>query len=205
MDTPLPKTVTVADTGNATLDLLLTRRSVVAKKLLPPGPTPEELDLILRAGLRVPDHGKLAPWRLQVLSDAGKAAMGDLWATMFAADHPDATEKQIAFERDRPARAPVVIAATAKLAPSGKIPDWEMILSGAAVCQNILLAATALGYGAQWLTEWPSYREETVRLLGHDPAEDRILGFLYIGTKEAIPEDRARPDFDAVVSRFDGR
>lgn len=200
MDTALPSVAT----GNPTLDLLLTRRSVTAKNLVPPGPSAEELDLILRAAVRVPDHGKLAPWRLQIVSDSGKEALGALWAAMFQADHPDANEKQIRFEHDRPFRAPVLIAATAKLAPHAKIPEWEMILSGGAVCQNLLLAATALGYGAQWLTEWPSYRAETVRLLGHDPNEDRILGFLYIGSKEAAPTERTRPDFATVVTAFNG-
>lgn len=196
--------VAPADTGNPVLDLLLTRRSTVAKDQAGPGPSDSDLDLILQAAIRVPDHGKLTPWRIQVLRSEGQAALGALWGALFAADHPEATEKQIAFERDRPSRTPILLAVTAKLAPHAKIPQWEMILSGGAVCQNILIAAEALGHAAQWLSEWPSYREEVVAHLGHDPATDKILGFIHLGSKQTAPWERARPERDAVISEWTG-
>lgn len=187
-----------------TIDLMLTRRSVKAGDMIEPGPAGEDLDRILRAAIRVPDHGKLAPWRIQVLHKAGQARLGDFLADLFARHNPDAREKQIEFERQRPLRAPVLLVVTAKLVVPHKIPEMEQLLSGGAVCTSILLAAHALGYRAQWLTEWPAYRSEVVDFLGHDPETDRILGFLYLGSASQTPDERPRPAISEVVSDWTG-
>ncbi len=181
------------------LDLLTSRRSVVAKNLGEPGPDARALKAILEAGIRVPDHGKLGPWRLQVLSRSAQAALGDLLARLHAEDHPDARDEQIAFERLRPMRAPVLIAVSTRLRREHKIPEIEQLLSCGAVCQNLLNAATLLGFAAQWLTEWPAYDARVRSALGV-PDGDHIVGFVSIGTPIEAPNERPRPAFEDVVS-----
>jgi len=193
-----------APTGNKVIDHLLKRRSVVAKEMVGPGPTDDELQTILRVATRVPDHGKLAPWRIQILRGAGQRRLGDLFARLFAADNPTANEKQIAFERDRPSRAPLLLVVTSKPIIPHKIPAFEQTMSVGAVCQNILNAATALGYGAQWLSEWPAFRREVHELLGHDGPHDQIAGFMYIGTAPNPPSERPRPVVEGVCSEWLG-
>lgn len=187
-----------------TIDLLLKRRSVVAANITEPGPDAHALETILRAATRVPDHGKLAPWRIQVLHKDGQSRLGDLFADLFAKEIPEANEKQIEFERQRPQRAPVLLVVTSKIAKPHKIPELEQLLSGGAVCTNMLIAANALGFCAQWLTEWPAYRPEITRALGHDPETDQIIGFVYIGTPVEPPTERPRPALEDVVSEWTG-
>ena len=187
-----------------TIDLLLTRRSVVAKDMGEPGPDAATLEKILAAGIRVPDHGKLGPWRIQVLHKPGQAALGEVLATIFAAEHPEAEERQVELERQRPQRAPVLLAVTARVDPHHpKIPLMEQQLSGGALCQNILVAAHASGFVAQWLTEWPSYHPAVRQALGHSP-DTEISGFIYIGTSTSPPNERPRPAFETVVSEWTG-
>lgn len=181
------------------LTTLMTRRSVVAKNLGEPGPDDQALNSILRTGLRVPDHGKLGPWRLQVLGRSAQAELGDVLAATYADDHPEAEEGQIAFERARPQRAPVLIVVSSRLRRDHKIPEVEQLLSCGAVCQNLLNAAALLGFGAQWLTEWPAYDQRVKEALGV-PAGDHIIGFVSIGTPVEPPNERPRPAFDEVVS-----
>ena len=187
-----------------TIDLLLKRRSVVAANITEPGPDAAALETILRAATRVPDHGKLAPWRIQVLHKDGQKRLGDLFADLFAKEIPEANEKQIEFERQRPQRAPVLLVITSKVIKPHKIPELEQLLSGGAVCTNMLIAANALGFCAQWLTEWPAYRPEITRALGHDPESDQIIGFVYIGTPAEPPTERLRPALEDVVSEWTG-
>lgn len=186
------------------IDLLLTRRSVSVKLITEPGPTDEQLDLILRAATRVPDHGKLAPWRIQILRKAGQRRLGDRLAELFARAIPEANEKQIEFERQRPQRAPLLLVVTSKVRKNHKIPEMEQTLSGGAVCQNILIAAQALGVAANWITEWPAYRPEVIELLGHNPGTDKIIGFVYLGTAAEKPDERPRPPLEDVVSEWTG-
>lgn len=184
------------------IDILLTRRSVLAATQVDPGPDDTALTTILRAATRVPDHGKLAPWRIQVLRKDGQARLGDYLAELFAAESPQASDKQIAFERQRPQRAPLLLVVTAKLKHGHKIPVTEQMLSCGAVCMTLLIAAQALGYCGQWLTEWPAYRDEVMRFLGHDPQTDRIVGFIYLGSRAEAPDDRPRPDLAEIVSEW---
>lgn len=185
----------------ALLEALTRRRSVVAKNLGEPGPDDQALHRILRAGLRVPDHGKLGPWRLQVLTKPAQAMLGDILASAYATDHPNARDDQIAFERARPSRAPVLIVVSSRLHRQHKIPEIEQLLSCGAVCQNLLNAATLSGFAAQWLTEWPAYDSRVKQALGV-PEDDHIIGFVSIGTPTEPPNERPRPAFDDVV-RFE--
>lgn len=184
------------------LEALIRRRSVVAKNLGEPGPDEDELERILKAGVRVPDHGKLGPWRLQVLNKPAQAVLGDVLAEAYAADNPDARDDQIAFERARPARAPVLIVVSSRLRREHKIPEIEQLLSCGAICQNLLNAATLLGFGAQWLTEWPAYNPKVKAAL-EVPEDDHIIGFISIGTPVEPPNERPRPEFGSIVSMLD--
>ena len=187
-----------------TIELLLSRRSVTAMMLGEPGPDDAALDNILRVATRVPDHGKLTPWRIQILRAEGQRRLGNLLADLFVAAYPEANDKQIEFERNRPQRAPLLLVVTSKVRKDHKIPEMEQMLSGGAVCYSVLIAAKALGFAAQWLTEWPAYRTEVAEALGHDPATDRIIGFLYIGTATEAPQERPRPALADVVSEWQG-
>ncbi len=178
------------------LHWLLTRRSVKARELRDPGPNKAELSLILTAATRVPDHGKLAPWRIKVLHADGQSELGEVFARRFAELNPGASEKQIDFERRRPQWAPLLLAVLYMPKP-GKIPEWEQELSTGCVCMNILHAAVALGYGAQWLTDWPAYDDEIKKALGGE-AKDKVAGFIYIGYHPEAPDERPRPDLDEV-------
>lgn len=186
------------------IDLLTTRRSSLVRNLADPGPNGDDLNRILEAGMRVPDHGKIGPWRIQVITKPGQAALGELCATLYQEEHGErANAKMVAFERDRPSRAPILLVVTANIQVPHNIPELEQRLSGGALCMNILNAAHALGYGAQWLTEWPAFKDEVKRMLGHDPSVD-IIGFIYIGTSTQEPKARDRPALETVVSEWSG-
>lgn len=181
------------------IESLLKRRSVVAKNLTEPGPDDHELDAILKTGLRVPDHGKIGPWRLQVLKKPAQAMLGDVFAKAFAASNLGARSDQVDIERQRPQRAPILIVVSSRLHREHKIPAIEQLLSCGAVCQNLLNAATLHGYAAQWLTEWPAYDNHVKEALGV-PLDQDIIGFISIGSAIEPPNERPRPDFQAIVS-----
>jgi nitroreductase len=182
-----------------TIDLLLTRRSAKVLTMTAPGPSDEELETILRAGARVPDHGKLAPWRFILFKGEARAKFGEELARIYAATQPGATEDQIAFEANRLSRAPVVVAVISRVTPGIKIPEWEQLLSSGAVCQNMLVAATALGYGAQWLTEWYAFDAEVNKVLGLGENE-KVAGYLYFGSESVPKDERPRPELSDITS-----
>lgn len=184
------------------LHFLLTRRSVKAKEMQHPGPNKAELSLILAAATRVPDHGKLAPWRIKILHKEGQLVLGDISANRFKELNIEATEKHMDYERARMQWAPTLLVVI-YTPVQGKIPEWEQQLSTGAVCMNILHAAHALGYGANWLTEWVAYDEEIRRALGCG-VNDKIAGFIYLGYYQEKPEDRPRPDLNEVTAVWDG-
>jgi len=183
------------------LDWLLTRRSTVAGDLTGPGPDSGQLDLILRAASRVPDHRKLAPFRFLVIEGEARSRAGDHLASAFQAEHPDAPEERIAFEGARFERAPVVVAVISSPVDDGKTPDWEQRLVAGSVCQTLLLAAQASGFAGQWLTEWYAYDDTVLSALGLSEGE-KIAGFIYLGTAEKNPAERARPELSDLVSRY---
>ena len=187
------------------LELLRTRRSAVVRNLSSPGPSKKELNAIIEAGLRVPDHGKIGPWRIQIITENGQKKLGDVFAKAFKKEHGDrTTDPMIEFEKNRPSRAPCLLIITSNILVPHKIPEMEQKLSGGALCMNILNAAHALGYSAQWLTEWVSYNAEIKVALGHDPSVD-IIGMIYIGTPVEEPQQRERPSIDTVVSEWSGQ
>ena len=182
------------------IDLLLSRRSVVANLMEGPPPSAEDLREILEAGMRVPDHGRLAPWRFLLIRDDARHALGRVIGEAFRRDNPDVEEKRVELERKRLARAPVVVAVVSQVDKEAKIPEWEQVLSAGAACQNLLVAALSLGYAAQWLTEWYAYEPLLLNALGVR-GDDRIAGFLYIGNAAPLG-DRARPEYEDVVSEW---
>lgn len=183
------------------LDALRTRRSTPAHTLSAPGPDAETLDDMLRIAARVPDHGKLAPWRFLVIDAAAGARLGETIEAAYVADNPGATPEQRAGERGRLTRAPLVVAVVSRAAPHPKIPEWEQILSAGAVCQNLLLAAEGHGFGANWITDWIAFDRRVLDALGLSPHE-RIAGFVHIGTAAQRMADRPRPDLAEIVTRL---
>ena len=183
------------------LQLLKTRRSVKPMELTGPGPTPSEIDTLLTIASRVPDHGKLAPWRFIVFEGDARHAAGESIAAAFKANNAGATPDQLAFERNRLARAPLVIAVVSRAAPHAKIPEWEQQMSAAASAMLLVTAAHALGYAASWLTEWYAYDRAVLDAFGLG-ANERIAGFVHIGKPAKPPEDRERPKLETIVTRF---
>ena len=183
------------------LYLLKTRRSFKAVELGEPGPSPPEIDTLLTIASRVPDHGKLAPWRFIVFEGEARRAAGEAIAGAFRAKYPDAKPEHVEAERERLARAPLVIAVVSRAAPHGKIPEWEQVLSAGAAAMNLVTAAHALGYAANWITEWYAYDRTVLDALGLAPHE-RIAGFIHIGRPPGAPEDRPRPPLAEIATRF---
>jgi nitroreductase len=183
------------------LDLLLRRRSASAKAMTEPGPSAEDLQLILKAGVRVPDHGKLAPWRFLVFDGEARAEFGAVLERVLMEREPDAGDVRREIERKRFMRAPLVVAVISSPNAAKPIPEWEQRLSAGAVCQNMVIAATALGYGAQWVTEWCAYDEAVVAALGLS-GEERVAGFLYLGTSGEPLRERERPEVASLVRHW---
>jgi nitroreductase len=181
------------------LDLLLSRRSGSAKAMGEPGPSREQLAAILKAGARVPDHGKLFPWRFIVFQGDGRERFGRMLGEILEAEGE--RERQIDEETKRFLRAPLVVGVISAARELIKIPVWEQELSAGAVCQNLLIAAHASGFVANWITEWYAYNPKVKERLGLKPGE-RIAGFIYIGTSTVELEERPRPEMDKIVSYF---
>ena len=183
------------------IDLLKTRRSVKPREMTGPGPSPAELDTILTIGARVPDHGKLAPWRFILFEGDARVRAGDVIANVFAAKHPQATTAEIEIEKKRLTDAPLVIGIVSFTKPHPKVPAWEQELSAGASAMNIVTAATALGYGACWLTGWFAFDRDVLDGFGLK-ADEKLAGFIHIGKPTRPNEDRPRPDLGAIVTRF---
>jgi nitroreductase len=185
------------------VDLLNTRRSVRPIDLGDPAPVAAEIDTLLTIAARVPDHGKLVPWRFIVFEGDARLAAGEAIAAVFMADHPDAKPEELTFERMRLARAPLVVAVVSRAGPHVKIPEWEQVLSAGAAAMNLVIAAHALGYGAKWMTEWYAYDRRVLETLGLAQRE-RIAGFVHIGTPRpgSALQDRSRPALKDIVTRF---
>jgi len=201
-DESAPTEVPAPKASPETIEFLLNRRSLKAARHGEPGPTPEELDLILRCAVRVPDHGRLTPWRITVVQGDARKRLGDRYAEIYRQNNPEATEEQLLFEHQRPLRSPLVLAVSTRIVSEERIPRWEQVLSGAAVCQNILIAASALGYAAQWLSGWHA-TDNQVKAYLHIPPSDQVLGFVYIGTATEEQPDRQRPTLEEIVEYLD--
>ncbi len=187
---------------NPVLDFLLTRRSVKPLAMSAPGPSPAELDTILTAAARVPDHKKMVPWRFIVFEGDARAQFGDALAEACAAeDKMPPSPVRLETERKRFLDAPLVIGVVSRVVPHPAAPEWEQVLSAGAACFNVCLAANALGYASNWLTGWYAYSPMIKSHLGLADTE-RIAGFVYIGTATERPEDRERPALSSVVTRY---
>ena len=186
---------------NPSIELLARRRSLKPHELTGPGPEAGQLETILRLASRVPDHGKLAPWRFVLIEGEARERAGRLALEIRVADKPDLDEPSRAAELTRFTRAPLVVAVVSRAAPHAKIPEWEQVLSAGAACMNLIIAANALGFGSAWLTEWCAYDSRFRAALGLSEIE-RIAGFVHIGRPKVAPEERARPALEDVVSRF---
>ncbi len=175
------------------MELLLTRSSGV--KLTDPAPSSDEFEMILKAAVRAPDHGRLRPWRFLSIRSAGREALGDLFAEATRLSNPQATPEALGREKEKALRAPLVVIAIAKLStqPNVKVPEIEQMLSAGAAAQNILLAAHALGYAAVWKTGAAAYDSYVKERLGLAPNE-HIVGILYIGTRADAMGARPGPE-----------
>jgi len=187
--------------NNAVLDFLKTRRSVKPRDMTGPGPSAAELETILTIGARVPDHGKIAPWRFIVFEGEARKRAGEIIADVYVKKHPDAEAKDIARARDSLTEAPLVIAVVSSLKLHPKVPPWEQQLSAGASAMSIVMAANALGYGTNWLTGWFAFDRDVLNGLGLAP-EEHIAGFVHIGRAAEKPEDRPRPNLSDIVTRF---
>ncbi len=193
--------MTVLNDTTDTLSLLRTRRSTVAKEMVPPGPNAEQTRELLEIAARVPDHGKLAPWRFILFEGEARTRFGALLAARYKELHPTTGEDLIAYEAARFERAPLVIGVVSAAGPHQKIPEWEQQLSAGAVCQNLLIAATAMGFAAQWLTEWYSFDEKIAGALGL-AAHERMAGFVYVASRAGELTERTRPGLDERISHW---
>ncbi|MEO1040799.1 MAG: nitroreductase [Pseudomonadota bacterium] len=184
-----------------TLQYLAARRSLTAAQMMEPGPSPEELDALLQIASRVPDHRRVHPFRFLVFDGDARAAFGDVLAEAMINGDPQATDDCLRLERERFMRAPVVLAVISKVNFEHKTPEWEQILTAGAVCQNLIIAAGAAGYAAQWLTEWYAFDEGVLSAMGLSSTE-RVAGFIYIGTATSAPKERARMSASELTARW---
>ncbi len=182
-----------------TIDLLLSRRSGSAKRMKGPGPSPEQIHTLIACATRVPDHGKLTPWRFVIFKGEASTAFGDILVAALKTIEPDANEERIAQERTRLLRAPVVIAGISRVREGIPIPEWEQVLSAGAACQTLCIAAHAMGFVANWITEWYAYHPVVREALGLKSGE-RIAGFIYIGRPAEPLVDRPRPNIDLIAT-----
>lgn len=182
-----------------TLDRLFHRRSAPSPTLGLPAPSADEIDLLIRIGFRVPDHGKLGPWRIVRFTPGSKAKLVDK-LTALAESRGDKKAVGALHKLSIPPEALLVV--SSPVFPYKK-PLWEQQLSAAAVCQNLLIAAGAMGYGANWITDWYSYDDEAKALLGLTEGEN-VAGWVFLGTPSEPPLERERPDYGSRVSWWEG-
>ncbi|WLS02355.1 nitroreductase family protein [Shinella oryzae] len=181
------------------IDYLSTRRSIPAFQMGEPGPSTEEVEAMLTLASRVPDHGKLAPWRFIVYRGAERKRISEALAKIAMADKPDLSEEMVKVETTRLTRAPVVIAVISRAAPHFKVPEWEQVMSAGAVCLNLVMAANAHGYASNWLTEWYAFDTRAYPILGVNEGE-KVAGFIHIGTPTVPPTERPRPALSDIVT-----
>ncbi len=183
-----------------TLALLARRRSSKLMHLAEPGPTSAEIDALIELAARVPDHGKIGPWRFVAIEGDARARAGAALAEAIKTDE-GVDENRLGFVRDTFLRAPACVMVVSAPQPNKKVPEWEQQLSAGAVCYNLLLAAHALGYAGCWLTEWQAFDQRAAKALGVGESE-RIAGFLYLGSPSQAATERTRADAKARISRF---
>jgi nitroreductase len=189
--------------NSTVIDFLLSRKSAPIPDLKEPAPGDDEIATLIRVASRVPDHGRLAPWRFVIYRGDARHRIGEMLAKRAEELEGPLPEPRLEKERERFSRAPLVIGVVHVPRENPKIPQWEMLLSGAAAAMNLVLAANALGYGTNWITNWYSDDAEGRRILGLAPHE-RMVGFVHIGTQQGDAPDRPRPDPATLVSEYSG-
>lgn len=182
--------------------LLATRRSGKPRDMVAPGPDDAQLRAILSTAIRVPDHGKLAPWRFVVVAAEQRDTLARLLTDAYRAEKPTAGRLEIEAMDQFARQAPTLIVALSAPAHASHIPIWEQELSAGAACMTLVAAAHAAGFVAGWLTGWAAYSDIVRRAFGGEG--QRIAGFIFIGSPGRPLEERPRPDYDAVVSRWTG-
>jgi nitroreductase len=188
--------------SQAFLDFLLQRRSVKPVMMTAPGPDADQLQTILTAASRVPDHKKVEPWRFIVFQGAGRAQFGEALAAACLAEEKDTPSPvRLDIERNRFTSVPLVVAVVSRVTPTPGAPEWEQILSCGAVCMNLSLAANAAGYATNWLTGWYAY-SPGIRAHLQLGDNERIAAFIHIGTAKDKPEDRERPALAKIVQHY---
>ena len=192
--------MTLNDTSSL-LAFLKSRKSASVKAMGGQGPTPGQLNEILEIATRVPDHGKLAPWRFVIFEGEARAKVGEKFVSRWAELNPSHKADILAFQAGLFTRAPVVVAVVSTAAAHIKIPIWEQQMSAAAVCFNFELAAQALGFDVQWQSDWVAYDEGAKAAMGLKPGE-QIAGLIYIGKSTVPLEDRPRPDVTTLITHW---
>ena len=188
---------------NAVIDYLRSRKSLPLTMMSEPGPSESELRDMLEIAARTPDHGRLEPWRFIVYRDEAGREIGEKLAVRAQEINGPMPDDQIERERNRLRRAPVAIGVVAVTKESEKIPAWEQFLSAGAVTMNLVHAANAYGYKANWVTGWYSDDEKGRAILGLSPNE-RMAGIVHIGSSDREIAERPRPDIESLISDYSG-
>jgi nitroreductase len=184
------------------LDLLNSRHSMPARQLGEPGPSPDQLQQLLTAAIRVPDHGKLTPFRLLLIRGAERIGLGERLAELHRRKEPDVAGSALTKDRERYTFAPLIVAVIARIdAQHAKIPAQEQLLSAGCVAYNLLLGAQALGFGAQWLTGWAAYDADAAALFGL-ASHEHVVAFVHIGTAREEAPERTRPVLAELLSEW---
>ena len=183
------------------LTFLSTRRSGKPRDMVAPGPDADQLRAMLAIAARVPDHGKLAPWRFMIVPDGRREALSRIIVDAYRAEKPQASEREMEKIAGFAHEAPTLVVVLSS-PREGAIPVWEQELSAGAACMNLLNAATAFGFVGGWLTGWPAFSSAVRDAFGAAP--ERIAGFMFLGTPSRPLEERPRPDLSAVVRVWDG-
>lgn len=169
--------------------------------MVAPGPDDAQLRTILQVAMRVPDHGKLAPWRFVVVRRDQRAQLAALLVTAYREERPEAGRLEIEAMESFAHQGPALVVVLSAPVASSKIPVWEQELSSGAACMNLLTAAHASGFVASWLTGWPAYSHAVRDAFG--ASNERVAGFIFVGSAARPLEERVRPDYDSVVTNWD--
>lgn len=189
----------MADPNLPVLEFMRTRRSVPAKTMSGPGPEEESIRSMIEIAARVPDHGKLTPWRFIRYAPDYCQKLGEKALARAMEKDPSLNEEMREMELYRFTRTPVVIAVVSRAQPHPKIPEWEQMMSAGAAAMNLLIAANAHGWDAQWITEWVAFDQKLAPALGLEDGE-RLAGFVYIGTRTMPKTERDRPELAKIYS-----
>ncbi len=186
--------------SSSPLTLLATRRSGKPRDMIAPGPDSEQLRTILQAAIRVPDHGKLSPWRLVIVGAEQRDRLATLLTDAYRAEKPGAGRLEIDAMIQFAQQAPALVVVMSAPVAGSKIPLWEQELSAGAVCMNLLTAASAIGFVGGWLTGWPAYSDAVRDAFGGP--DTRIAGFVFIGSPARPLEERPRPVYEDVIRNW---